>query len=106
MLKQDSLGLCLQTGTDQKGKEEQRPGAKNVTGHLRAYIVSLILSLGDFRRDQSLEYLKKKKRGIFGAEGSSCGTLEGKCFAVFSFCQAPRHCSNFTMVCCVPLRQT
>lgn len=47
ILKQDRLGLCLQTGTDQEGKKkkkkkEQRGPAKNMTRHLRAYIVSLI----------------------------------------------------------------
>lgn len=49
---------------------------------------------------------REKKGGIFRLEGFSPGTVEGECLAVFSFCQAPLALSNFTRVCCVPLRQT
>ena len=42
MLKQDRLGLCVLTGTDLKGKTEQRCPAKNGTRYLRMCLVSLI----------------------------------------------------------------
>jgi len=84
-LKQDRLGLCLQMGTDQKGKRRAKVLSQECDQAFKGVYSFSILMASRFGERPELRIFGKKKK----KEGLSPRTVEGKCLAVFSFCQAP-----------------
>lgn len=82
ILKQDRLGLCLQTGTDQEGKKKKKKKRAKGTSQeydqafKGVYCFSNLMTLR-FGERSAFRIFGEKKKGVFGMEGLSPGPVEG-----------------------------
>lgn len=78
ILKQDKLGLCLQTGTDQEGEKKRVNGMSQECDQAfkGVYCFSNLMTLR-FEERSAFRIFGEKKKSIFGMEGLSPGPMEG-----------------------------